>query len=115
MSKRQAARRAGISEGRWRQIVAGYQSAGGGHSIPVNPKRETLLKMAAAVGADRAEVLRLAGMTADPVVGGVGDADDFVSAPGERVEAGVSNQQVLEEIRAMRRRMEELEKRMGGG
>jgi transcriptional regulator with XRE-family HTH domain len=57
ISKREAARRAGISEGRWRQIVTGIQKAGE-VDIPVNPRRTTVEAMARAVGVnpDRAIV-----------------------------------------------------------
>jgi hypothetical protein len=48
LSARQAANQAGISEGRWRQIVAGYQSAAGQH-IPVVAPAATLARMALAV------------------------------------------------------------------
>lgn len=71
LSKREAARRAGISEGRWRQIVTGQQKAGGGIVVPVNPRRETVIAMAQAVEADVSAALRRAGMppeeaTSDP-------------------------------------------------
>jgi hypothetical protein len=59
-SKRAAARSAGISEGRWRQIVVGYQLSGGVR-IPANPRRETVIAMADAVHLDRATALELAG------------------------------------------------------
>lgn len=49
MGVRRAAERAGISEGRWRQITKGYQATGGGH-IPVPGPAETLARMAEAVG-----------------------------------------------------------------
>jgi hypothetical protein len=49
ISKREAARRAGISEGRWRQVVTGIQKAGGGVDIPVRPRAETVIAMLAAV------------------------------------------------------------------
>jgi hypothetical protein len=62
-SKRQASRLAGISEGRWRQVVTGQQKAGGGIVVPANPRRETVIAMATAVGADVDEALRRAGMT----------------------------------------------------
>jgi transcriptional regulator with XRE-family HTH domain len=49
LSARQAAVKAGISEGRWRQIVSGYQSARG-QQFPVTAPAATLAHMAAAVG-----------------------------------------------------------------
>jgi transcriptional regulator with XRE-family HTH domain len=48
LSAREAAKRAGISEGRWRQIVSGYQSAKGQH-IPVVAPAATLAHMAHAL------------------------------------------------------------------
>lgn len=49
LSMRQAAAAAGISEGRWRQIVKGYQGTGSGR-IPVVAPDETVARMALAVG-----------------------------------------------------------------
>jgi hypothetical protein len=48
LSARQAAPLAGMSEGRWRQIVSGYQSVGGQH-LPVKAPAATLARMAQAV------------------------------------------------------------------
>jgi transcriptional regulator with XRE-family HTH domain len=93
LSARQAANQAGISEGRWRQIVAGYQSAGGQH-IPVTAPPATLARMAAAVGvtaddlteagrSDAAEILRdLTQRRPQPVNPG-----DDITAAAERDEA----------------------------
>jgi hypothetical protein len=61
LSKREAARRAGVSEGRWRQVVTGRHTSGG-VQIPVNPKPETVIKMAQGVGADPRRALDLAGL-----------------------------------------------------
>lgn len=61
MSAREAARRAGISEGRYRQIEAGYQSVGGGQRFAVNVPAGTAIAVARAVGLDPAEAVRLAG------------------------------------------------------
>ena len=49
LSQREAAKRAGISEGRWRQVQKGYQSAGG-QKIPVVAPADTLARMAEVVG-----------------------------------------------------------------
>ena len=49
-SVRKVADEAGISEGRWRQIVKGYQSVSAGTVIPVKAPAGTLAKMAQAVG-----------------------------------------------------------------
>lgn len=48
-SIRHAADLASISEGRWRQIVKGYQQMAGGIKAPVNAPAETLARMVAAV------------------------------------------------------------------
>lgn len=61
ISQREAARRAKISEGRWRQVVTGVQRQGG-VSVPVNPKAATVAAMARAVEADVAAVLEAAGL-----------------------------------------------------
>jgi hypothetical protein len=58
-SVRKAAARADISEGRWRQIEAGYESKGG-MRLPVNARPETVAAMARAVGADVSVALKLA-------------------------------------------------------
>lgn len=63
ISQREAARRADISEGRWRQVVTGVQRQGG-VSIPVNPKPSTLVAMARAVEADVDAVFDAAGLAA---------------------------------------------------
>lgn len=48
-SVRSAAKKAGISEGRWRQIAKGYQQATKEVRVPVNAPVETLVKMALAL------------------------------------------------------------------
>ena len=60
MSARQAARRAGISEGRWRQISGGYQVVRPGVYASVRGPAGTLARMAAAAGVS-ADELRAAG------------------------------------------------------
>lgn len=47
---REAARRARISESRWRQIALGYQQMAGGIKAPVNAPPATLARMAQALG-----------------------------------------------------------------
>ncbi|MEU8870517.1 helix-turn-helix transcriptional regulator [Streptomyces javensis] len=49
LSARSAAKRAGISDARWRQITSGYQSVGG-EQIPVRAPADTLARMAQVVG-----------------------------------------------------------------
>jgi hypothetical protein len=61
MSVRGAARRAGISEARWRQVEAGAQKVAGGIEVPVHPRAETVTAMARVVGADVTRALELAG------------------------------------------------------
>lgn len=65
MSIREAARRAGISEGRWRQVELGYQKMAGGLEAPVHPRPETVVAMCKAVAADPQKGLELAGHRAD--------------------------------------------------
>jgi hypothetical protein len=60
MSARQGARRAGISEGRWRQISGGYQVVRPGVYVSVRGPAGTLARMAAAAGVS-ADELRAAG------------------------------------------------------
>jgi hypothetical protein len=47
---KKAAERAGISDTRWRQIVAGYQTPTRGQHIPVEGRPDTVARMAYAVG-----------------------------------------------------------------
>lgn len=51
ISVREAARRAGISEGWWRQVARGYQTLSGGGFGPVRAPAETIARMARAAGA----------------------------------------------------------------
>ena len=50
LSARKAADLAGMSDGRWRQIVNGYQNAGAGNYIPVKAPADTIARMADVVG-----------------------------------------------------------------
>src|SRR3954452_16641396 len=59
ISQREAARRSGISETRWRQLVSGYQVVSRA-KVPVRSPDETLARMARAVGVT-AEQLEEAG------------------------------------------------------
>lgn len=61
MSIRQAAKRADISESRWRQVEAGVQKMAGGIEVPVHPRPETVAAMCQAIGADVQRGLELAG------------------------------------------------------
>ncbi|MEU0493544.1 helix-turn-helix transcriptional regulator [Nocardiopsis sp. NPDC006139] len=50
LSARQAAKQSGISEGRWRQIVNGYQIVTKGTYVPVRGPADTVAAMARTVG-----------------------------------------------------------------
>ncbi|WP_344610337.1 hypothetical protein [Dactylosporangium salmoneum] len=66
ISVREAARRAGISDTRWRQLVAGTASGGAGQRISVRPTERTVVAMALAVKADPGAALGAAGFDAEP-------------------------------------------------
>ncbi|MFD4830220.1 helix-turn-helix domain-containing protein [Streptomyces uncialis] len=50
LSARKAAKAAGISEGRWRQIVNGYQTPSKGVHVPAIGSTDTIARMAQVVG-----------------------------------------------------------------
>ena len=56
LSIRESARRAGISEGWWRQVARGYQTLSGGAWGPVQAPPETVAKMARVVQLSAAQV-----------------------------------------------------------
>lgn len=95
VSKREAARRADISEGHWRAVVRGYQLQAG-VKIPANPRRDTVIAMALAVGVEPSAALEAAGFdptqapeTPAPVGAGV-DPDllaDIAEATPATIEA----------------------------
>jgi transcriptional regulator with XRE-family HTH domain len=64
LSVRAAARRAGFSEARWRQLELGYQ-ARGDKKVPANPLPVTVVRAADALDVDAGEALRIAGMDVD--------------------------------------------------
>lgn len=68
ISGREAARRANITETRWRQVVRGTQTRAGGQQVTANPKPITVVAMALAVNADPTEALQAAGLDATPSV-----------------------------------------------
>ena len=88
LSAREAARRAGISEGRWRQIASGYQVVSAGVYAPVRGPAGTLARMAAVVGVTPAQ-LRRAGRT---------DAARALAAAPAEADVG---QELLQRVRAM--------------
>jgi len=56
LSAREAARRAGLSEGRWRQITSGYQVVSAGIYAPVRGPAATLARMASVAGVTPAQL-----------------------------------------------------------
>ncbi len=88
LSAREASRRAGISEGRWRQIASGYQVVSSGVYAPVHGPAETLAKMAAVAGVTAAQ-LTDAGRP------------DAATALVSREEADASHEQMLQRVKEM--------------
>ncbi len=87
LSAREAAKRAGISEGRWRQIASGYQVVSPGVYAPVQGPARTLARMAAAAGVTPAQLTD----TGRP------DAAKALAAQ----EADASHEQMLQRVREM--------------
>ena len=85
-SARAAARQAGISEGRWRQITGGYQVVSSGVYAPVRGPAHTVARMAAVAGLTPAQ-LRATGRD---------DAARLLAAQG-----GTLDELLLRRIRAM--------------
>lgn len=56
LSAREAAGAAGISEGRWRHIVKGYQAVTADNRIPAHAPADTLARMAEVVGVSASEL-----------------------------------------------------------
>lgn len=113
LSMRKAAEMAGISEGRWRQIVKGYQGTGTGR-LPVVAPDETVARMALVVGVtadqledagrpDAATVLRhlladserpdveLSEVSTDRLLGEIRRRIEGVSYVGSTAEQGASS------------------------
>jgi transcriptional regulator with XRE-family HTH domain len=88
ISAREAARRAGLSEGRWRQITAGYQVVSPGVYAQVRGPAGTLARMAAVVGVTPAQ-LRSAGR------------DDAARVLAGRMDRKPESDEMLERIKAM--------------
>jgi transcriptional regulator with XRE-family HTH domain len=87
LSAREASKRAGISEGRWRQIASGYQVVSPGVYAPVHGPAQTLAKMAAAAGVTPAQL-------ADA------GRPDAAKALASR-DADASHEQMLQRVREM--------------
>lgn len=116
MAIREAARRADISESRWRQVEAGVQKMAGGVEVPVHPRAETVAAMCRAISADPRKGLELAGHNPDqyvwllePAVDQLTDTDRgnwFAALPREDREAVLAELQrvhVDTEVRAAKR------------
>jgi transcriptional regulator with XRE-family HTH domain len=87
LSAREAARRAGISEGRWRQIAGGYQVVSPGVYAPVHGPAQTVARMAAAAGVTPAQLT------------GAGRPDAATALASRRADA--SQEQILQRVREM--------------
>lgn len=117
LSARKAAREAGLSEGRWRQIVDGYQIVSAGTYVPVRGPAETLARMAAVIGVSP-DALDAAGRAdAAGELRAMQDAsqgDSHTPSPGETamLQAIAAMQ---EEIRQLREKVEGLQGDRGDG
>lgn len=108
ISQRAAAQLAGISEGRWRQIEAGYSSPGRGQRVEVIAPADTLARMVRVLGGTEDELRDAQREDAAEQLTQLGGPDtSFVSqvgvAPGE-----TSNAEILEAIRQMREAVDRL-------
>ncbi|MFE3033095.1 helix-turn-helix domain-containing protein [Streptomyces canus] len=81
LSGREAARRAGLSETRWRQIVNGYQDVGGVR-IPVTAPDETLVRMAQVVSLDSDQLRQAGRQTAAELLDELAAPPTPASSPG---------------------------------
>lgn len=127
-SKRAVSREAGISEGRWRQVVRGFQLVGG-HRVPANPKRETVIAMARAVDVNVEDALVAAGMpittrgradrsakwATDALVTPPGDDEPHVKLTEDKAPPEIPRSDVMERIRQMQRDLAELEELVARG
>jgi hypothetical protein len=89
ISAREAARRAGLSEGRWRQITGGYQVVSPGIYAEVRGPAATVARMAAVAGLTPAQ-LRAAGRD---------DAAKVLA--GQRDRKAETGAELLDRVRAM--------------
>jgi hypothetical protein len=90
LSAREASRRAGISEGRWRQIAGGYQVVSRGVYAPVHGPARTLARMAAVAGVTPAQLTDA----------GRGDAAEAL-ASRDAGTSQASHEQMLQRVREM--------------
>ena len=99
ISAREAARRAGLSEGRWRQITGGYQVVSPGVYARVHGPAATLAKMAAVAGVTPAE-LRTVGRDDAAVVL---QRQQAAQARLREQDDRLPHEEMLERVRAMDR------------
>jgi len=99
LSAREAARRAGVSESRWRQVVTGVQTKAGA-TVPVRPTARTVVAMALAVQVDPAIALDKAGLAvsdtglAAMLASNRATPGSYPSAPGDRPELQAEIQRI---------------------
>jgi transcriptional regulator with XRE-family HTH domain len=91
LSMRGAAKLAGISEGRWRQIEAGFKSSGNGVRETIRVRPATALAVADALGLPRGDVFKAAGLApfTPEVVARVAEATRRESTLNRLVQASV--------------------------
>ena len=94
LSKRAAARRAGISEGLWRHLEAGVKQLHGVAVLP-NPRSENLVAAAQAVGQDPRVIFRAIGRAAGPIPE-FEPADDSLQARIDRL--NYRDRQLVEQL-----------------
>lgn len=106
LSARKAAKDAGMSDARWRQIVNGYASAGAGQTVAVRAPDDTLARMARVVGVTPQQLtqvgrdsaaetlLTLTGMQAESEWQSVGTALDRLLTIRDQLD------RVIEDLRA---------------
>lgn len=101
ISGREAARRAGITEARWRQVVTGVQTRAGGVRVPVNPRAVTVVAMALAVQVQPTDALKAAEIDAgaDSVAALIEEAKQSIAA---RVRVPQKGDELADEIERIR-------------
>jgi transcriptional regulator with XRE-family HTH domain len=97
ISQREAARRSGISETRWRQLVSGYQIVSRS-KVPVRSPDDTLARMARTVGVT-AEELEKAGRAgaAAALRDAEADAAEAPAGRGANAESGAGHESRVDE------------------
>ncbi len=114
LSIREAAKRAGISYGRWRQITTGYQNVSPGSYAAVHAPAKTLAKMARVVGVTPAQLTEAGRDDAAAVLAELLRAEPAAPAPEPPAEPGADaevNAQVLSLLFRRKRRDHEAEVR----